>query len=278
MIPELPPLYIDHLVQPHGQEDLSDGEAEGSSGSMVGGLGVRVTLSWRADKNGDAVIRAASARVFGSAAPLAPASYLSEYITGLTTEAAEEIRAEDLLQALAGSSRFVLPEAVSRGAAFAISALHCALGLPGMRPSDPEGDGILVCRCLTVGDRAIRRAIREGADSADAIGEACRAGTGCGSCYPDLLQILHEERIPPVPPPPRDLHPIARITLARVAPILEAQGQAIRDVQVTDDAVCLGLYPQNGEALLPPRGAQAVARRVLREIVSEDVAVELLPI
>ena len=277
MIPDLPPLYVDHLVTPHGQEDLPDAEAMGQQGSMVGGTGVRVTLLYREGSDHRARIRAASVRVFGSPAPLAPASYLSEIVVGMTPEQAQDLDPKELMEALAGRHAAKLPAPVHKGAAFAIDALHCALGLPGCRPSDPEGDGILVCRCLSVGDRRIRAAIAAGAVTPEAIGEHCGAATGCRSCRPDLLHLLHEERGEAIAPPPRHLHPLARITLSRVGPVLGAQGRHLRDVRVTEDRVQVVLAETDDPRALLDRSAVAIARHLLRETVSEALLVEQVP-
>ncbi len=274
MIHPLPDLYVEHLADPRGQDDLPAPEATGQRGSMVSGLGVRVTLRWRPGPEGDAVIRDAAARAFGSPAALPAASYLSGYLVGMTPEAAAAITPEDLLDGLAGPCAARLPHAVHRGAVFAVEALRCALGLPGCRPADPS-EGILVCRCLTVGDRQIRRAIHQGARTPEEIGEACGACTGCRSCRSDLLLLLHEEAGAPWPPPPRDMAPLARIAWARVGPFLAAHRIPLRDVGMTDRGVVLHVRTSQPGAGLSPRGAQAVAREMLREIVMDEVEVSI---
>ena len=61
-------------------------------------------------------------------------------------------------------------------------------GVPGVAGNDP---GRTVCACFQVGLNTIVRAIAErGLDSPQAIGAALRAGTNCGSCVPELRQIL----------------------------------------------------------------------------------------
>jgi assimilatory nitrate reductase catalytic subunit len=50
--------------------------------------------------------------------------------------------------------------------------------------------GPIVCACFSVGMATIRAAIQAGAASAEAIGEALRAGTNCGSCLPELKRLL----------------------------------------------------------------------------------------
>jgi assimilatory nitrate reductase catalytic subunit len=52
--------------------------------------------------------------------------------------------------------------------------------------------GQIVCACFSVGMATIRAAIQAGAASAQAIGEALRAGTNCGSCLPELKRLLSD--------------------------------------------------------------------------------------
>ncbi|HET8730107.1 MAG TPA: molybdopterin-dependent oxidoreductase [Moraxellaceae bacterium] len=60
------------------------------------------------------------------------------------------------------------------------------------RPLDPGADkGRIICACFGVGEKTIRQAIADqGLDSVAAIGKACKAGTNCGSCQPELKVIL----------------------------------------------------------------------------------------
>ena len=51
--------------------------------------------------------------------------------------------------------------------------------------------GPIVCACFGVGLEAIRRAITQGtAVNVAEIGRALRAGTNCGSCIPELQEIV----------------------------------------------------------------------------------------
>ena len=65
-------------------------------------------------------------------------------------------------------------------------------GLLSGRPSDPASDvGRTVCACFGVGEKTIRRAIAaERLESVAAIGRCLKAGTNCGSCQPELKDIL----------------------------------------------------------------------------------------
>ncbi len=57
-----------------------------------------------------------------------------------------------------------------------------------MREDDP-----LVCHCLTVAESEILLAIRGGADSVEAVGQFCEAGTGCQGCHGPIRALLQEQ-------------------------------------------------------------------------------------
>ena len=53
-----------------------------------------------------------------------------------------------------------------------------------------------VCLCRAVSDTKIVDAIRDGADTVDAVGRACEAGTQCGKCRTTIeFMILREQEM-----------------------------------------------------------------------------------
>jgi assimilatory nitrate reductase catalytic subunit len=64
------------------------------------------------------------------------------------------------------------------------------------QPADPLADtGPTVCSCFGVGRNTILRGIRErGLGTVEAIGQALRCGTNCGSCAPELKALLAQAR------------------------------------------------------------------------------------
>ncbi len=91
--------------------------------------------------------------------------------------------------------RAVLPE---RGWMSALGAESPEPGtvhnyLAGFSP-DREDSGRLVCSCWEVGEAQIGRAIADGADSVETLGKALRCGTQCGSCIPELRELLARAR------------------------------------------------------------------------------------
>ena len=54
--------------------------------------------------------------------------------------------------------------------------------------------GRLVCSCNNVGSENLQRAVKSGAESLDALCSATGAGTGCGSCRPEVNRVLESFR------------------------------------------------------------------------------------
>ena len=50
-----------------------------------------------------------------------------------------------------------------------------------------------VCICARVRECEVRTAIEYGARSEETVGEACGAGTGCGSCIDRIRDLIDEQ-------------------------------------------------------------------------------------
>ncbi|NUS42420.1 MAG: (2Fe-2S)-binding protein [Mycobacteriaceae bacterium] len=50
-----------------------------------------------------------------------------------------------------------------------------------------------VCICSRVRECEVRSAIRAGARCEQTVGDACGAGTGCGSCLERVADLIHDE-------------------------------------------------------------------------------------
>jgi assimilatory nitrate reductase catalytic subunit len=67
--------------------------------------------------------------------------------------------------------------------------------LSGRAPADAPDDGRTVCSCFNVGLNRIAAAIRDGGlTSAEQIGATLKAGTNCGSCIPELKELIGHVR------------------------------------------------------------------------------------
>ncbi|MFT5419341.1 MAG: assimilatory nitrate reductase catalytic subunit [Candidatus Endobugula sp.] len=63
------------------------------------------------------------------------------------------------------------------------------------KPTAALISGKQICACKQVGELSIINAIQEGADSVESIGGCTGAGTGCGSCIPELSQLLNNHQL-----------------------------------------------------------------------------------
>ncbi len=63
------------------------------------------------------------------------------------------------------------------------------------QPDEAFLNGKLVCSCFNVREKSIEVAIAEGACSVEALGEKLKCGTNCGSCKPELKQILQRQPV-----------------------------------------------------------------------------------
>ncbi|MCG8668144.1 MAG: molybdopterin-dependent oxidoreductase [Pseudomonadales bacterium] len=60
-------------------------------------------------------------------------------------------------------------------------------GAPGDSSKDP---GAIVCSCFQIGVNQIKEEINNGVSTVDALGEKLKCGTNCGSCIPELSDLL----------------------------------------------------------------------------------------
>jgi bacterioferritin-associated ferredoxin len=49
---------------------------------------------------------------------------------------------------------------------------------------------VFVCICARVRESEIQEVVRAGAQTEDSVGDACGAGTGCGTCLDRIAEIL----------------------------------------------------------------------------------------
>jgi len=71
-----------------------------------------------------------------------------------------------------------------------VGELRPYLLAPGGPVNKEDARGAIVCACNNVGELELKVAIKDGADSLDAIKACTMAGTGCGSCVPEIKRLL----------------------------------------------------------------------------------------
>jgi len=61
--------------------------------------------------------------------------------------------------------------------------------LSGYAPAG-EDIGPIVCACFSVGEKTIQSAVKAGCKTPSMVGEQLKAGTNCGSCVPEIKEII----------------------------------------------------------------------------------------
>jgi len=74
-----------------------------------------------------------------------------------------------------------------------ISSKERASLLQGVPPADVEDVGRIICACFNVGENTICKAVQQAEEkTAEAVGEICQAGTNCGSCRPEITELIKQ--------------------------------------------------------------------------------------
>jgi NifU-like protein len=165
---------------------LEDADAVGEVGSIV--CGDALTLYLKIDDN---KIVDAKFQTFGCGSAIASSSALTEMIKGKTVEEAERITNKEIVEYLGG-----LPEQKMHCSVMGREALDKALAnWRGVElEEEHEDEGEIVCQCFGVSDKLIRKVIRENnLKTVEDVTNYTKAGGGCGSCIPDIEDILMEE-------------------------------------------------------------------------------------
>jgi bacterioferritin-associated ferredoxin len=66
---------------------------------------------------------------------------------------------------------------------------------------------VIVCICWGVPEDRIRQAVSRGARTSDEVGDACLAGTACGSCRLMIAEIIESVPVVATEAPDRALSP-----------------------------------------------------------------------
>lgn len=67
--------------------------------------------------------------------------------------------------------------------------------LSGRAPVSQPDKGRIVCACMGVGANDIVKAVGAGAVTVEAVGQATKAGTNCGSCRSEIRELIHAQRL-----------------------------------------------------------------------------------
>lgn len=179
----------DHFINPRNVGELPGATVIGEVGSLSSGQAMKLFLKL----DGDEKITAASFQVFGSPSSIAAASALTEMLKGRHIDEAARITTDDISEVLGG-----LPPEKMHTCVLAMEALEVAYA--NFRGVDlgselDEDEEFYVCRCYSVPEHKIERAIRDhNLTDLRGIMYYTMAGGGCTSCKFDLEKILERVR------------------------------------------------------------------------------------
>jgi nitrogen fixation NifU-like protein len=114
---------------------------------------------------------------------------LSEMIKGMKLEDAYKIKPEDLVEKLGGLPSFKIHCSVLGDKALraAIDDYLAKTGRPGMLREAVS----VICHCLGITDKDIEDAFQNNSRSWEALQQATKIGTVCGSCKEKAMELLH---------------------------------------------------------------------------------------
>ena len=260
---------------PKNVGEIENPDAVGEVGSMICGDALKLTL--KIDKKTNRIIDA-KFQTFGCASAIASSSALTEMIKGKTLDEALETTNKDLADYLGG-----LPKEKMHCSVMGREALEAAIANYRGERKPLEEKERLVCQCFEVTEDKIRRvAIENHLTTVEEITNYTKAGGGCGSCIPQIEEILKDIwaiKVPEVPKIKKRLTNLQKIALIQdviekeIRPRLQADGGDLELVDIDRNKVIIALRAMCVEC---PMGGVTVnnIQEKLRELVSEDIVVE----
>ncbi len=263
------------FLHPKNVGEIENPDAVGEVGSMICGDALKLTL--RIDKETGRIIDA-KFQTFGCASAIASSSVLTELIKGKTVDEAIKITNRDIAEYLGG-----LPKEKMHCSVMGREALEAAIVNYMGERRPPEAKEKLICQCFEVTEEKIRRvAIENHLTTVEEITNYTKAGGGCGSCIPQIEEILKDIwaiKIPEMPKVKKRLTNLQKIALIQdiiekeIRPRLQADGGDLEVIDIDGKRVIIALRAMCVEC---PMGGVTIdnIQEKLRELVDENIVVE----
>jgi NifU-like protein len=264
------------FLNPKNVGEIENPDAVGEVGSIVCGDALKLTLKVDRETN---TITDAKFQTFGCASAIASSTALTEIIKGKTLDEALKVTNQELADYLGG-----LPKEKMHCSVMGREALEAAVAnyRGETRPSEKEER--IVCECFDVSEEKIRKVAMENhLTTVEEITDYTKAGGGCGSCIPDIEDILRDiwsvKAPPEKPKEPKKLTTLQKIALIQeviekeIRPRLQEDGGDIELIDIEGNKVIVGL---RGMCVACPMGGVTMKgiEEKLRELVSGDIVVE----
>lgn len=181
----------DHFMHPHNllldEKDFQP-DGRGVTGNIK--CGDEMVVMIKVDKE-KGIITDCKWKTYGCASAIASTSVLSDLAIGKTLDAAYQLGAKDIAQALGG-----LPEHKIHCSVLGDKALRAAIDdyytRQGMTEKVKAEKEHIICQCLGITDTEIEHAVLEGARNYYELQERTKIGTVCGKCKEKSLKLLEE--------------------------------------------------------------------------------------
>lgn len=262
--------------------EIEKPDAVGEVGSIICGDALRLTL--KIDKKTDKILDA-KFKTFGCASAIASSSALTEMIKGMTIGEAAKVTNKDIADYLGG-----LPEEKMHCSVMGMEALEAAIANYRGAPAKKKiiGEEKIICKCFSVTDRKIIRAIKENnLKSVEEVTNYTKAGGGCGKCKAEIEKLIKEfwekeatKEVRAREPQKKALTNLQKISLIKetlereIRPSLKADGGDVELIDIDRNKVyvkflgtCLGC-PSTGITL------KFLVESKLKEFVDDNIVVE----
>ena len=181
----------EHFMNPRNileDEENYQEDGKGIVGNMKCGDEMMVVIKVDKEKG---IITDCKWKTYGCASAIASTSILSEMVIGMTLEDAYNISPKDVAKELGG-----LPIHKVHCSVLGDKALKAAINdyyrRNGMNDKIKEDEARVVCQCMNVTDKEIEEAVLDGARTFLDIQEKTKAGTVCGECKEDILELIEK--------------------------------------------------------------------------------------
>ena len=137
----------------------------------------------------DDIITDVKWKTYGCASAIASTSMLSEIVKGMRIEEAYKITPEDLVKKLGG-----LPDYKIHCSVLGDKALRAAIDdylAKTNRAGLFQEPSVEICRCMNITDKDLEKAFKQGAKTWEALQQATKIGTVCGSCKLKAMELIH---------------------------------------------------------------------------------------
>jgi NifU-like protein len=265
----------DYFLHPKNVGEIENPDATGEVGSILCGDALKLTLKVD-EKTGK--IEDAKFQTFGCASAIASSSVLTEMIKGMTLDEALKLTNQDVADYLGG-----LPKEKMHCSVMAREALEAAVANYKGEEKPAEKEEKIVCQCFNVSEDKIRKvAVENHLTTVEEVTNFTKAGGGCGSCVPEIENILKEiwsvKPAPELPKPAKKLTNIQKIALIQdvleteIRPKLIADGGDLELVDIEGNRVIIALRAMCTQCPMSGVTLEGIQQR-LREVVSPDIIV-----